>query len=219
MLNVKSFCHLVVLSLVVFVSSSAFAGFSDTFGPDVPNFTQTVTLDKYTGSDPLTDVKITLSLISYDGQFEFDNDSSSPATVVIDLDVQATLNSTDVTLPVATSLIDVYDQTVHLAANDGDNKRAINAGGADYSSLNTGVSSSSAAWNISPANISEYVGSGTFDISVDISELLTITGNSGVSMAVIPTLVEGVITVEYIPEPATIAILAFGGFVLRKRKA
>ena len=208
------FCAVSIMA----VSTGALASLEGDFGPDVPNFTQTVTLDKYTGASPLTGVKITLSLTVYDGRFEFDNDSDSAATVVVDLDVPAAMYSNDVTLPSIMTVTDVYDQTVNLGANDGDNKRAIDVGGGDYESLNTGTITSSVVWNVSAANFAEYIGPGTFDVSINVSELLEITADRGVAFSTIPVLAEGFVSVEYIPEPATIAILALGGFAVRKRR-
>jgi hypothetical protein len=220
MLKVKSFYLLVALGLIAFVSSGAFAGLSSAFGPDVPNFARTISLDKYTGTDTLTDVKITLSLSIYDGQFEFDNDGSTAASVIIDLDVIAALSSADVALPAGATLAAVYDQTVNLEADDNDNNRSLDASGEDYASLNTGLNTFTVSWDVSADDFDDYVGTGTFNVGVAVSEILNITADNGVAICTIPVLADGSVTIEYsaVPEPATIAILAFGGLILRKRR-
>jgi hypothetical protein len=221
MLKFKSFCLLLILSLIAFVSSGAFAGLSGEIESDVPNFMQTISLDKYAGTDTLTGIKITMTLDIDDGRFQFDNDGSTAASVLIDLDVIAALSSTDVTLPGGASLTAVYDHTVNLDADDNDDNRSLDIGGGDYASLNTGLHTFTASWDISAADFDDYIGTGTFDVEAAVSKTLNITADNGVAICTIPVLADGSVTIEYsaVPEPATIAILVFGGLILRKRRA
>ena len=207
-----------VVSLVLMLAGvNASAALTGTFGPDVPDFTQTITLDM-SADATINGVKFTMTLEIYDGLFEFDNDASTAANVAIDLDAFAALSSTDVTVPAGATATVTFDKSVILAANDGDSNRGFNTGGTDYASINTGIHTATFSWNVAAVDVSDYIGAGTFAVDVNVSQMLKITADSGVAINRIPVLAKGDLAVEYLPEPASLTLFGLGGLLLRKRK-
>ena len=220
------FCRLMssgcLLLCVIFLLFSSIATASlvqlQSTGQSVPNYSSTLTFDQYDGADPLSSVVITLEVIVDDAFFGFDNDSPVATTVTVNLDVTGGISSVDVDLPAIDSALAMFSKTVGLAADNGDTRGYDSVADIDMKSFNTSDFSavSSASTN---TLLGAYQGSDTFDITVDFSQVLDITGNSGVSMMYIPALAEANVTVEYltIPEPVSLALLGIGALIARRR--
>ena len=186
---------------------------------DVPNYTAALTFDKYDGSETLYGVNVTFEILVWDGYYNFDNDDSVIANVVVDLDVSGLLSSVDVTLPTLSSQAISYSTSVDLDANDGDSTRTHDIGGGDYFSLMIGPLTDTQSGTVTSGDLPGYIGTGTFDIVLDVDQLLTITAGGGVNSQVVPVLAKGTVTVDYlIPEPATILLFSLGSLILIKKR-
>jgi hypothetical protein len=206
------------MSLCFVTSASAGLSQTQTF-EDVPNYPATLTFDKYDGNETLHGVNVTFELLVWDGHYDFDNDNSVIANVVIDLEVSGLLSSVDVTLPTLGSQTISYNTSVDLGANDGDSTRTYDTGGGDYFSLMIGPLTGTQSGTVTSGDLSGYLGTDTFDIELDVDQFLMITAGGGVNYQVVPVLAKGIVTVDYLtPEPTTLILLGLGGLILRKRK-
>lgn len=224
---------LILAPVIIFVfNSSAPAStatdsvlFGDPSG-EVPMFSEMVSLEYYDGIETLSAVTFTMTLTVWDGSFSFDNDGASSANVDIDLAVGAFMTSTDVSLPSESAYGTVYTNSITLAANDGDSTRAFNSdSGDDFAYLNTGSEIVTLTWTADADDLTDFYGTGTYDITVVVSELLyEISGDSGVAIQTIPPLVTGMLAVDYettaVPVPATMILFGtgLGGLILTRRR-
>ncbi len=210
-----------------------------TFGSFLPPQSPVLTFDQYDGSlGDLTGIIIEISITTTGGLAEVDNESGATSATVT-FGTQGTLNyfSSTVTLPFELAFIATkatVSQTFSLGADDGDGT-GIQSTGADYATLAGGtVTNSSSAAALSSV-WSQYVGSGTYDIVVDISTYLNVSASGSVSQGSSPPSASGYVTVTYqgvtsgggggeTPEPASLVLVcsSLGGLAVwryrRKRK-
>lgn len=197
------------------------------FGPDTPNFNEVLTFNQF--NVDLADVesiKVKLQLDISGGSLTVDNDGVDPATVEVELGASASLSSLDVTLlndmfqPVAADVDLSSMATFNLAPNDGDDDQNFdNDGGPDNGTLNGGMQSGMSMGFVNAAFWADYIGAGTFDISVDVLQLLDFGGVGGVSGGFTPTQAAGnVMIIVTIPAPASAGVLGLGVLALGRRR-
>lgn len=222
----KNCLSLALKSLTVFAclaSASAFAEV-ETFGPDVPQLTGSLTFDKYSDVDPLTAVFITFQLSAEGAELMLDNESPVSSNVEYTFDTDAEISFGSWVLPISL----FWTDTTSLGADDGDGK-FIQPGGADYAEISVPNDGGFASLLITdPAQLVYFQGPGTFSMDYMADTLASVFA-PGVAFASFPPLVAGRVEVFYnpdatvIPEPSEIAIFAgailFGCLAFRRRRA
>lgn len=211
-----------------------------TFGSFFPPQTVTLAFNQYTGDiSSLTGIVIDLSISTTGGLAEVDNESGA-TTATVSFGSQASLNyfSSTVTVPLdlVLNVTKAYvSQTFSLGADDGDGI-GVQSGGADYATLAGGTVSNLASAAVSSGVWAQYVGSGTYNIVLDLSTYLNVSASGSVSQGSSPPTASGYVTVTYqgvgggggggsAPEPASLLLLSssLGGLAAwryrRKRKS
>jgi hypothetical protein len=197
----------------------------------IPSMSGPFTFNQFnTGLGTLTSIQVQLNLQTSGGELKLDNDSHQSASGTFEFGAQGTINSTDVSL-LNSSFLSIpgtanayHSGSFSLDPNVGD-------GPGDYSPLApdgmlyTGTTENdnksgyvgSAVW---AAGIKGFLGTGTYNINYSITQWLDYGGIGGIEYAVTPVSASGDVTVvyNYIPEPATIALLTIGALALLKRK-
>ncbi len=179
----------------------------------------------------LTSVQVEVSFTKSGGSFGADNESASPATVTLTQSVQGSLdfgtldnsmvNSGYFGLPTS-ALKATSSTTVSLAASVGDPTNEFNSTGADayyYYPGNVTVTSSGYI-----ADLSQFQGTGTYDLTFDATQSQKLTGVGGASLAYTPSTVSGYARVTYtytasVPEPhIPLQLGLFGTCLLFRRR-
>ena len=145
-----------------------------------------------------------------------------PASGTFKFGAKGGISSTDVTLPGIAQLDATYSGPFSLLGDPAPIQYDYNPaptdgmqyiGGTEYDS-DSGIITSTLA-------LADYIGTGTYDIDVDIIQWSEYGSVGGIEYAVTPVTADGTVTViyEYIPEPATITMLALGALGFLKRKS
>lgn len=218
----------VVSMAVLLVNSTAIAATTANFGDssgEVPDYSTTVSLDTYSGTETLQSAKVTITLLVWDAVYELDNDSSSSTDVDIDMALGVDATAFGTTYSDTGVLLDT---TVSLAANNGDSKRSLDTdtiGGSDYDSQTIGTQATpveiSVSWTVTGSDLNNYLSSvsgSTFDLAIDVDWISSIVGSTHYS--VLAPLFTGTAKVEYeyVPEPATMAMFGIGGLLAARRR-
>ncbi len=200
---------------------------TQTFGPQVPDYEPVLTFNQYTGNlSDLTGIIVELSLTAAGGLAQVDNESSTTANVDVEFGTSGFLDDyyTTVTLPSELTnyrnpMTSVNTGSFTLGPDDGDGSGVHDDGGDDYAELVGGTVTDSLSGTVSSSDWSDYVGTGTFDITAVIETYLDVTGASGVSQGSTPPTVSGFVRIIYqeaggpsgaAPEPATLLLLSSG---------
>ncbi len=229
--GINNFAKIIILSVVVMITPSAMATLiseTETFtGDDTLTFNE---FDSILGT--LTSIEIIFDLSIDNGWLIVDNDDSVQADVTIVLGAVAAISSTDVRLtnaswqPVVDILVASTTAVVTLAAEIGDGPGIVDANGPDGTTLNGEPDSDLDNGLIRGAYFVDYIGTGTFEIDVDVTDIAEWGSPPNVedlSSAVDILSAGSSVTVNYtytpIPEPATMALLGLGSIALiRKRR-
>ncbi len=166
----------------------------------------------------LTKVTLTLDSETSAGTIYWDNEAAIETDVT--LGIGATVTAKALSVLTTTAVPMQTDSATGIAA---DNDGAPDFSGIDSFGITSGIGiDTSEDWSTNPTVLALFTGTGTFDIwmSSIVESYFTTSGGFGPSIPT-PGMTEGTITISYnyIPEPATIAILGFGGLrVLLKRR-
>ena len=204
---------------------------TETFGPNTPNYQQTLTFDKFDdlgGTRTLTSVKVKMEMGVFNGSATVDNDGVDPASVTIEFGATGSISSGDVPLldagfqPV-TSDVDVFTAgAFNLSANDSDpDNQFDNDNGPDNATLNVVPASDMDMGFIDSSFFGSYIGAGaTFDILVEIDTLFNILGEGGVAGSFVPVSADGNVMViyEYVPAPGSMALVGLAGLCATRRR-
>lgn len=230
----RSTIGLVCAGVIGAMASSAGAATimeTETFGPNTPNYQQTLTFDKFDdlgGTRTLLSVKVKMEMSVFNGSATVDNDGVDPASVTIEFGATGSLSSVDVSLlngafqPVTSDLDVCTAGAFNLSANDSDpDNQFDNDLGPDNATLNVVPDSDMDMGFIAPALHPQYIGAGmTFDVVVEIDTLFNIIGQGGVAGSFVPVSAEGtvMVTYEYIPAPGAMALAGLAGFAATRRR-
>lgn len=188
-----------------------------------PTFMQTLTFDRFDGdANLLVGVCITLDLTVEGGSLSVDNDGFESAMVDVEFGAGGALSSTDVFFGEAIEASITATDTFMLDADDGDANPGnddFDTGGTDVDTLLGTEGTDSDFANITGTNAQSFAGPGTFEIDVNVSQILDFGAAGGVSGAFTPSTAFGTVTIEYkvIPAPATAVLAAFGGLATVRR--
>ncbi|MBU4564844.1 MAG: choice-of-anchor E domain-containing protein [Desulfarculus sp.] len=195
-----------------------------TWGSFIPPENVALTFNQYNGSlGDLTGIVIELSVSTVGGLAEVDNESGLPVSETVSFGSSAVLDyfGSTVTVPlelVLTTTRAYVSQTFNLGADDGDGI-GVQSGGVDYGSLAGGIVTNSASANVNSGVWSQYVGSGTYNILLNVSTFLQLSVTGGVSQGSTPPTANGYVTVTYqgvgggggggsAPEPGSLVLLS-----------
>jgi hypothetical protein len=226
----KAGSFLSVVALMAGMSSAATITQTKTVAAHNPAGSSVLTFDKFNdmgGTRTLQSVTVTSNLEWWGGYYAVDNESDQASSGTATFATTANLTSGDVRLPANTaSLYSSISQVFNLTANNGDPTDEFNtdAPGNDYGQIDgpvyaerKGVTETD---NVAAGYISDYVGTGTFSITYASNQTQSWSGAGGNSTASTPMSAQGYVTItyQYVPEPATFALLGLGGLVLALRR-
>jgi hypothetical protein len=175
-----------------------------------------VLVPQYNGADPLLSIKLELISDAAGGSIEWDNED--PVTGTVTLKIGATITATG---PSSVTMITIPSQegTTSVAA---DNDGAPDYIGTDAFAVTSGTGHDEDSDTLTnTALFTPYVGTGNFqvDLSSAVFTSVETTGVSGVSRSTNGTTTGSIkVTYEYIPEPATMALLSLGGLAMLRRR-
>jgi hypothetical protein len=180
----------------------------------------TVSVDQFDPSlGTLLSVKLELLSYAVNGSIEFDNESQTggEVTLLVGGDVTATAPNalTVVTLPRQT-------HTGSVGADDESGTGNADFAGSDWLPMPNSVTGfdSDSATLTNPALFTPYIGTGQFNVTIVASfvagYLADISGQTQSTEG--NTYGEVKVTYEYIPEPATMALLSLGGLAMLRRR-
>ena len=203
------------------IQTEAFSG--------TPDLTRTLTFDEFDdlgGTLTLTSIQVSVSLSAIGGQLILDNDGESSASGSFDFGAKGDISSTDVSLldaglfPVTSEVQAGHNQAFSLDPNTGDGPSDFDPTAPDGLQYNGGTETDSDSGLISGTVFNQYIGTGTYDIDVDVTQWQDFGGLSGIEWAVTPVSASGNVTViyNYIPEPATLGLLSLGALALLRRR-
>lgn len=203
------------------------------FGPDYPDFTSTLTFNKFdtwSGVRSLVSVHVLMTLTSSSGTLSVDNDGAEPASVNVALGASSSTSYSpsvhflDASYqPLLGNLTARTTGSYNLAANDGDTGGQFDAGGLDYALMQGDTVTVSTGGYVNSAFLSEFQKNGgdvSFDIDTAVSQVLNFGSVGGVAGSFSPVTGSGSVTLvyEYVPEPASLTLLALGGIVFLHRR-
>ncbi len=205
----------VVLSVMA-VPAFAYTISQTQFVTGIPNMNGSLAdfnqFDNLGGTRQLQSIQVAFTLQSSGGYLEVQNISSSPASITYAFGVNGRISSTDVCLP--DMLLQVFD-TNHFDLNPG-------ASWSYNGSIKTDSESDFVSASLWGGGAKGFLGAGTYKINYSIGRTADCTSDGGISFAAIPASASGFVTVLYtydvVPEPATIALLTFGGFIFLLKK-
>ena len=216
------FAAVVALALTAGAAQAAFIEYTVPYGPNaVPDAGTNIAVQQFdeTTFGTLLKVTLTLDATAQAGSITWDNESGVVTDVTLGIGGDVTAKA-----PSALTLVAVPLQTgtgLNIAA---DNDGAADFIGTDSYTLTGGVGTDSDQKEITNAALfTPYKGVGTFNVTISsiLKQSIVTTGGIGVTQPTAGTT-SGDVTVryDYVPEPATIALLAVGaaGALIRRRK-
>jgi len=220
--------------LAITTANAATITETEAIGPSIPTFGQTLNFNQFdTSLGTLTSIEVILILNSDGGSLTLDNDGVDPASGNFDFGSEGDISSSDVTLlnaafsPVTATANAYHTGAFSLAGNVGDGSGDYDPTGPDgmlyTGSLVTDTQSDFIGSTFWGSGTVGFLGTGTYDIEFDATQVSNFGGIGGIEYAVTPMTAYGSLEIIYtydpIPEPTTIALLSAGVFgLLRKRK-
>ncbi len=209
----------VIVTLLVSASfaSAMSVSYNTPFGPTAtPAVPFGVTLPQFNPAlGTLLSVTLQLDANTFAGSIDWDNEAAIPTDVTLGIGAEVTA-----TAPSALAVIAVPLQLGSALGVAADNDGAADFIGTDSFSVSGGSGSDSDSNTLS-SGFASYIGTGTFSTTISslVQNFLSTTGGFG-PIQQTPGSVDGMVTVtyNYVPEPATMSLLAVGGLAVLKRR-
>jgi hypothetical protein len=179
-------------------------------------------------------VTVSVNMSTANGTIEADNDSADVSgSYTAEFGAQADLThsagaaalfTTGFASEVGANLSATDTQSGSLSVDDGDDgdTAGFDVGGSDYFFFAIDSVGDSDSGIIDSSQYSNYIGTGTYTITVSANQFQSITGVGGVSTLTTPITLSGSVTVTVVPEPNTYAALfglaALGLVAIRRRR-
>ena len=215
-----------VLALTAGLTFAATITQTQTFS-GIPNMNGSLTFNQFDSSlGTLTSIQVRLSLQTSGGRLILDNDSASSASGTFEFGANGSIGSTDVSLmdtslqPITDLTEAFYSQAFSLDANVDDVSGDYDPASPDGLQYDGGIVSDTASGLVDSTVWGGYTGTGTYNINYNITQWLDYGGISGIECAITPVSASGDVTViyTYIPEPATMLLLAIGAVAILRKK-
>lgn len=229
---------ILALSALPFAASAATQTIPFSFTPS-GDVVLTFNKESYDVVD-VTSITVSVSIVTSGGSLSGDNDSASiSGTYNAEYGVTASLAhsegaaalfTTGFASEVGGSLSATDTTTGTLAIDDGDTVESggdgstagFDVGGDDYFTFAISSVGDSDSGEIDSTQYSNYLGAGTYTITLTAAQFQSITGVGGVAALTIPADLAGSVSVTVVPEPGTYALIAglfaFGWIAIRRRK-
>ncbi len=200
----------------------------------VPDYTQVLTFNQFDdlgGTLTLLSVYVEVNLNAIGGALRCDNDAPQSASGAIEFGAQAAITAS---VPLIDAMFQPIFQpgdvkatggtTLNLTADDDD----LEVGGTpNFSMMGTdyGFYLGGSVWDSDSGIVNSlvygsYIGTGTFTITVEGTQVANYGSLGGVQAQIDPLDTTGTVTViyNYIPEPATLGLLLLGGLLTARRR-
>ncbi len=197
-----------------------------------PDFAQPLTFDQFNvPGATLQSIHVYLSLDVWGGALRVDNDALTSASGDVYFGAQADVTSS--VSMVDGSLQAIFQpgsiqatgtKTFNLAPDDLDNEVGGTANfsttGADYDVYTGAKQSASHDDFVNSTAWSQYIGNGTFTVTIAASQATNYSSLGGVQAQIDPLTASGTFRVDYnyTPEPATMCLVLLGGLGLLRRR-
>ncbi len=199
-----------------------------------PDYSQTLTFNQFDdlgGTLTLESIFVSALLNVQGGALRCDNDAQTPASGAIEFGAQAVVGSS---VPLIDALFQQIFQPgdikatggtlLNLSPDDGDAEVGGTAyfsyQGQDYGFYVGGSPTDGDSGWVNPVVFGQYIGLGTFTITMDGTQVADYGSLGGVQAQIDPLTTGGEVTVVYTysPEPATLGLLALAGLVACRRR-
>jgi len=209
---------------------TAIPAFADTISQTqsftgLPNINGSLSFNQFdnnSGNWTLQSIQVSFTLQSIGGYARLDNDSALPASGTLEFGNKGNISSADVLLldsslqPVINQIKACHQESFSLAPDNGDGPYNYDWASPDGLLYSGGIETNTGSGFIDSTFWADYTGTGSYNINYSVAQWLNYGGFGGIEYAVTPTGASGEVTVIYtysilpVPEPATIATLAFG---------
>ncbi len=229
----KAFVSMVLVALTSTVASGYTITQTQNYG-GIPDYNQVLTFNQFDdmgGTRTLQSVYVEVNLTANGGALRCDNDAVTPASGAIEFGAQVAVSS-------SVSMIDALFQPIfqagdvkatggtsmNLAADDGDGEVGgtpnFSYTGPDYDEYLGGAVSDGDSGIVNPVVYFQYIGLGTFTVTLDSSQVANYGSLGGVQAMIDPLTTTGTVKIiyTYVPEPAALGLLAAGGLMIIRRR-
>lgn len=187
-----------------------------------PTFSTPLTFDEFDdagGTLTLLRVTITLDATVADGKLVVDNDGEAVANTTVEFGATIELDSSDVSIAPGVDVTSTTSGSLSLSADNGDTT-TFDSDTSQPDVDEIAGASNSASSSKDQSNLSDFIGTSQYDIEVDAIQTFDLGTIGGAQTQIDPLTASGDVTVvyEYIPEPASAALLGLSGVALLARR-